>query len=84
MAPRKALANHATLKQSVNGSTNKQESIKKEHQMRQQRTQDLNDQLTQDTDLTSKFLHNFESYATNAANTFLTDLEQELTNRFDH
>ena len=46
--------------------------------------QDLDDLLTQDTDLTNKFLNNFESNATSAANTFLTDLEQELTNRFDH
>ena len=65
-------------------SNNMQSDIRKEHQMRQQRMQDLDDQLTQDTDLTNKFLNNFESNATSAANTFLTDLEQELTNRFDH
>ena len=40
--------------------------------------------MTQDTDLTNKFLDNFENNATNTAHTFLTDLETELTNRFDH
>lgn len=61
-----------------------QNDIKKEHEMRQQRMQDLDDQMTQDTDLTNKFLDNFEKNATGTANTFLTDLETELTNRFDH
>ena len=65
-------------------SNNMQNDIKKEHEMRQQRMQDLDDQLTQDTDLTNKFLNNFESNATQAANTFLTDLESELDNRFKH
>ena len=65
-------------------SNNMQSDIKKEHQMRQQRMQDLDDQLTQDTDLTNKFLDNFESNATKSANTFLTDLESELDNRFKH
>jgi len=40
--------------------------------------------MTQDTDLTNKFLDGFESNATNAAHTFMTDLEQELENRFSH
>jgi len=61
-----------------------QNDIKKEHEMRQQRMQDLDDQLTQDTDLTNRFLDNFESNATASANTFLTDLEQEMDNRFKH
>ena len=52
--------------------------------MRQERMQDLDDQLTQDTDLTNKFLNNFETNATNSANKFLTDLETELDNRFKH
>jgi|TARA_B110000285_G_C14602596_1_gene371358 hypothetical protein len=65
-------------------STNMQNDIKKEHEMRQQRMQDLDDQMTQDTNLTSKFLDNFNQNASTAANTFLTDLETELDNRFAH
>lgn len=61
-----------------------QNDIKKEHEMRQQRMQDLDDQMTQDTDLTNKFLDNFEKNATQKANIFLTDLETELNNRFSH
>ena len=45
---------------------------------------DLEDQLTQDTDLTNTFLNNFEANATATANKFLTDLETELDNRFTH
>ena len=52
--------------------------------MRQQRMQDLDDQMTQDTDLTNRFLDTFESNATKSANTFMTDLETELDNRFSH
>ena len=52
-------------------STNMQNDIKKEHEMRQQRMQDLDDQMTQDTNLTSKFLDNFNQNASTAANTFL-------------
>ena len=40
--------------------------------------------MTQDTDLTNKFLDGFETNATDSANTFMTDLEQELGNRFSH
>jgi hypothetical protein len=46
--------------------------------------QELDDQMTQDTNLTSKFLDNFNQNASTAANTFLTDLETELDNRFAH
>ena len=40
--------------------------------------------MTQDTDLTSKFLDNFEQKATKSADDFMGDLETELTNRFEH
>ena len=40
--------------------------------------------MTQDTNLTSKFLDNFNTNASNTANTFMTDLETELDNRFEH
>ena len=40
--------------------------------------------MTQDTDLCNKFLDNFESNATDAANNFMSDLETELDNRFKH
>ena len=46
--------------------------------------QDLDDQMTQDTDLTNTFLDNFEKNATESANVYMTDLEQELNNRFSH
>lgn len=41
-----------------------QSDIKKEHRMREERMTDLDDQLTQDTMLTNKFLDNFEANAT--------------------
>lgn len=40
--------------------------------------------LTQDTDLTNKFLNNFEKNATGEADRLMADLEGEMTNRFDH
>jgi len=40
--------------------------------------------LTQDTDLTNKFLNNFEKDATAEADRLLTDLEGEMNNRFNH
>ena len=40
--------------------------------------------MTQDTDLTNKFLDNFEKNATGTANRFMSDLETELANRFEH
>ena len=61
-----------------------QDDIANEHRMRQERMQDLDDQMTQDTNLTDKFLINFESKATGTAKEFLGDLETELDNRFSH
>ncbi len=46
--------------------------------------QDLEDFINQDTELTTKFLNNFEQQATEEANKFLSDLEKELENRFAH
>lgn len=40
--------------------------------------------LTQDTDLTNKFLQNFEKNATAEADRLMQDLEGEMTNRFNH
>ena len=65
-------------------SRNMQDDIIKEHEMRQQRMQDLDDQMTQDTDLTSRFLDNFDKNATTTATDFMGDLETELDNRFKH
>jgi hypothetical protein len=45
---------------------------------------DLDDFLTQDTNLTTKFLEKFERDATQEAEKFLGDLEQEITSRFQH
>ena len=61
-----------------------QDDIKKEHKMRQQRMQDLDDQMTQDTDLCNKFLDNFERDAGKTADKLLGDLDSEITNRFKH
>jgi len=58
--------------------------IEEEKRLRKKRLGDLNDMLTQDTDLTNKFLNNFEKQGSDEANRFMTDLEAELTNRFDH
>lgn len=40
--------------------------------------------LTQDTDLTNKFLSNFEKNATDEADRLMGDLEGEMSNRFEH
>lgn len=40
--------------------------------------------LTQDTDLTNKFLDNFEKNAAAEADRLMDDLEGEMNNRFEH
>lgn len=65
-------------------STNMQNDIKKESVLRQQKMGDLDDMLTQDTDMTTKFLEKFERDAKTEAEKFMDDLGQEMTNRFDH
>lgn len=44
----------------------------------------MDDFLTQDTDLTTKFLEKFEKDATAEADKFMDDLEVEMDNRFEH
>ena len=79
------VANEKKVMQSIRDeSQNMQDDIKNENKMRKKRMQDLDDQMTQDTDLTRRFLDNFESNATNTATSFMNDLETELENRFDH
>jgi len=58
--------------------------IENEKASRKQRLQDLDDMLTQDTDLTNKFLDNFEKNAGDEADNFMSDLEGEMSNRFEH
>ena len=58
--------------------------IKKESIMRQEKMQELDDFLTQDTELTTKFLDNFEKKAILEADKFMDDLEKEMDNRFEH
>ena len=72
------------LKQIHDESTNMQNDIKKESLLRQEKMGDLDDFLTQDTDMTTKFLENFEETATKEAQKFMDDLEREMTSRFDH
>ena len=61
-----------------------QNDIKKESLLRQEKMGDLDDFLTQDTSLTTKFLENFEANATQEAQKFMDDLEREMSSRFDH
>lgn len=65
-------------------STNMQNDIKKESVLRQQKMGDLDDMLTQDTDMTTKFLEKFQSDAKTEAEKFMDDLGQEMTSRFEH
>lgn len=58
--------------------------ITEEKRLRIKRLGDLDDMLTQDTEMTNKFLNNFEKQGMGQANEFLGDLEGELTNRFEH
>jgi hypothetical protein len=60
------------------------DEIDEERRSRKKRLQDLDDMLSQDTDLTNKFLDNFEDNATKAADLFLEHLEDELGNRLEH
>jgi len=61
-----------------------QNDIKKESLLRQEKMGDLDDFLTQDTTLTTKFLENFEDNAMKSAEKFMDDLEREMASRFDH
>lgn len=72
------------LRQIADESTNMQNDIKKESIMRVEKMGDLDDFLTQDTTLTTKFLEKFEQKATEEATKFMADLEKEMDNRFDH
>lgn len=58
--------------------------IRSEKASRKKRLQDLDEMLTQDTDLTNKFLLNFERDATAEADRLMTDLEGEMDSRFEH
>ncbi len=58
--------------------------IAEEKRLRIKRLGDLDDMLTQDTTLTNKFLDNFEKQGMEQATEFMSDLEGELTNRFEH
>ena len=60
------------------------QEIDDERKSRKKRLGDLDDMLTQDTDLTNKFLNNFETNATDSADLFLNHLENELSNRLTH
>lgn len=61
-----------------------QNDIKRESILRQEKMGDLDDFLTQDTSLTTKFLEKFERDATQEAVKFMDDLDQEMTSRFNH
>lgn len=58
--------------------------IQSEKESRKERLGDLDDMLTQSTDMTSAFLENFEKQASNEADRFMDDLEGEMDNRFKH
>ena len=58
--------------------------IQNETKSRKERLGDLDDVLTQSTDMTSTFLENFEKQASKEADKFMDDLESEMSNRFEH
>ena len=58
--------------------------IQNEKASRKKRLGDLDDMLTQSTDMTNMFLENFEQQASTEADTFMEDLESEMSNRFAH
>ena len=60
------------------------EDIRNERESRKERLGDLDDMLSQNADLASKFLDNFENNASNEADKFMGDLETEMDNRFNH
>ena len=74
----------AVLKEIHQESTNMQNQIVQESIQRQEKMTDLDEFLTQDTDLTTKFLENFEKKAIQEADKFMDDLEKEMDNRFTH
>ena len=61
-----------------------QNDIIKESINRQEKMTDLDEFLTQDTELTTKFLEKFERNAIVEADKFMDDLEKEMTSRFEH
>ena len=60
------------------------DDISNERESRIERLNDLDDMLSQNADLTSKFLDNFERNASNEADKFMSDLENEMDSRFAH
>jgi len=72
------------MRQILDESTNMQNDIKKESVLRQQKMGDLDDMLTQDSAMTTKFLEKFSKDSTAEAEKFMDDLGQEITSRFDH
>jgi UPF0288 family protein (methanogenesis marker protein 3) len=79
------ITNEKQIVSDIDNECNKMhQEIDDERKSRKKRLGDLDDMLTQDTDLTNKFLNNFEDNATNSADTFLDNLENELSNRLGH
>jgi len=52
--------------------------------LRKEKLGDLDDMLTQSSDMTSDRLENFEKQASDEADKFMGDLESEMGNRFNH
>lgn len=61
-----------------------QDDIRLETKLRKEKMQELDDFLTQDTELTTKFLDKFEERAKQEASKFMDDLDKEMDNRFGH
>ena len=79
------LANEKQIQKDIEAECNQMYAdIEEEKRLRKKRLGDLDDMLTQDTDLTNKFLNNFEKQGSDEATRFMVDLEAELTNRFEH
>lgn len=79
------ITNEKQIVADIDNECNKMhQEIDDERKSRKKRLGDLDDMLTQDTDLTNKFLNNFETNATDSADLFLNHLENELSNRLSH
>ena len=79
------ITNEKQIVADIDNECNKMhQEIDDERKSRKKRLGDLDDMLTQDTDLTNKFLNDFETNATDSADLFLNHLENELSNRLSH
>ena len=79
------IANEKSIQAEIERECNQMHAdIREEKRLRKEKLGDLDDMLTQSTDMTNTFLENFEQQASNEADKFMEDLEGEMANRFEH